>query len=142
MWSNLAAELGIPWRAAEAMHWQLGEAGMASRAGVTPFSLASNPIQARHSSYQPTISGQQPSHHRGHSDPPPHDSLYFAPHVSQIPHDGRTPRTPLTLETEGLHRWISREEQSHRILPSMAELDRGLTAAAMADARRNAPPRR
>ena len=41
MWAPLASELGIPWRAAEAMHWQLGEADMARRAGVTPFSLAS-----------------------------------------------------------------------------------------------------
>ena len=41
MWGPLAAELGIPWRAAEAMHWQLGEADMARRAGVTPFSLTS-----------------------------------------------------------------------------------------------------
>ena len=41
MWAPLATELGIPWRAAEAMHWQLGEADMARRAGVTPFSLSS-----------------------------------------------------------------------------------------------------
>ena len=40
MWAPLAAELGIPWRAAEAMHWQLGESDMARRAGVTPFSLS------------------------------------------------------------------------------------------------------
>ena len=40
MWAPLASELGIPWRAAEAMHWQLGENDMARRAGVTPFSLA------------------------------------------------------------------------------------------------------
>ncbi|KAL9122816.1 MAG: hypothetical protein Q9187_000626 [Circinaria calcarea] len=39
MWAPLAAELGIPWRAAEAMHWQLGEVDIARRAGVTPFSL-------------------------------------------------------------------------------------------------------
>ncbi|KAI4134211.1 MAG: hypothetical protein LQ347_001722 [Umbilicaria vellea] len=38
MWTPLATELGIPWRAAEAMHWQLGEQDMARRAGVVPFS--------------------------------------------------------------------------------------------------------
>ena len=42
MWAPLAAELSIPWRAAEAMHWQLGEADMARRAGVVPFSLAAS----------------------------------------------------------------------------------------------------
>jgi hypothetical protein len=41
MWSKVAEEMSIPWRAAEAMHWQLGEGEMARRAGVTPFSLAS-----------------------------------------------------------------------------------------------------
>lgn len=30
----------MPWRAAEAMHWQLGEEEMTRRAGVNPFSLS------------------------------------------------------------------------------------------------------
>lgn len=41
MWSKVAEEMAVPWRAAEAMHWQLGEADMARRAGVVPFSLSS-----------------------------------------------------------------------------------------------------
>ncbi|KAL2019460.1 hypothetical protein VTK56DRAFT_9665 [Thermocarpiscus australiensis] len=39
MWAKVAEEMQVPWRAAEAMHWQLGEADMARRAGVVPFSL-------------------------------------------------------------------------------------------------------
>ncbi|OJD25774.1 hypothetical protein ACJ73_02861 [Blastomyces percursus] len=39
MWSKIAAEMLVPWRAAEAMHWQLGEQEMARRAGVLPFLL-------------------------------------------------------------------------------------------------------
>ncbi|KAJ9602004.1 hypothetical protein H2200_013563 [Cladophialophora chaetospira] len=31
--------MAMPWRAVEAMHWQMGEHEMAKRAGVTPFSL-------------------------------------------------------------------------------------------------------
>lgn len=58
MWGTLAAELGIPWRAAEAMHWQLGEADMARRAGVVPFSLTSTTGSA---SLPPGPSGMQPS---------------------------------------------------------------------------------
>ncbi|KAL1997162.1 hypothetical protein VTN49DRAFT_8027 [Thermomyces lanuginosus] len=42
MWSKVAEEMAIPWRAAEAMHWQLGEQEMARRAGVVPFSLSSS----------------------------------------------------------------------------------------------------
>lgn len=41
MWAKVAEEMAIPWRAAEAMHWQLGEHDMARRAGVVPFSLTS-----------------------------------------------------------------------------------------------------
>ncbi|KAI9819810.1 MAG: hypothetical protein M1832_003885 [Thelocarpon impressellum] len=40
MWARIAEEMAIPWRAAEAMHWQLGEQDMARRAGVIPFSLS------------------------------------------------------------------------------------------------------
>ncbi|KAF9774787.1 hypothetical protein IL306_007180, partial [Fusarium sp. DS 682] len=40
MLAKVAEELSVPWRAAEAMHWQLGKADMARRAGVIPSSLA------------------------------------------------------------------------------------------------------
>lgn len=40
MWANVAKELGVPWRAAEAMHWRIGEKSMADRAGQTPFVLS------------------------------------------------------------------------------------------------------
>ncbi|KKZ59190.1 hypothetical protein EMCG_05437 [[Emmonsia] crescens] len=39
MWAKIADEMNVPWRAAEAMHWQLGEHEMARRAGVLPFLL-------------------------------------------------------------------------------------------------------
>jgi hypothetical protein len=41
MWAKIAEEMAVPWRAAEAMHWQLGEQDMAHRAGVVPFSFSS-----------------------------------------------------------------------------------------------------
>ncbi|KAI5862338.1 hypothetical protein GGS23DRAFT_93953 [Durotheca rogersii] len=40
MWAKVAEEMAMPWRAAEAMHWHLGEEDMARRAGVTPFTLS------------------------------------------------------------------------------------------------------
>ncbi|KAK4062641.1 hypothetical protein Purlil1_14202 [Purpureocillium lilacinum] len=46
MWAKVAEELQVPWRAAEAMHWQLGEADMAHRAGVVPFSLTSSTAES------------------------------------------------------------------------------------------------
>src|SRR5271154_3209434 len=42
MWAKIADEMSIPWRAAEAMHWHMGEVEMAPRAGVPPFALTSN----------------------------------------------------------------------------------------------------
>lgn len=41
MWEKIAKEMQCPWRAAEAMHWQLGEHEMANRANVPVFHLAS-----------------------------------------------------------------------------------------------------
>ncbi|KAI5852292.1 hypothetical protein BZA05DRAFT_425552 [Tricharina praecox] len=46
MWQMVAKEMEIPWRAAEAMHWQMGEVEMARRAGVVPFSQSSVAIDA------------------------------------------------------------------------------------------------
>lgn len=39
MWAKIAEEMILPWRAVEAMHWQIGELEMARRAGVVPFTL-------------------------------------------------------------------------------------------------------
>ncbi|TAQ85146.1 hypothetical protein B7494_g6536 [Chlorociboria aeruginascens] len=60
MWSKVAEEMAVPWRAAEAMHWQLGESDMARRAGVVPFSLSNSTLDA------PT-SGSRTSPTRGHT---------------------------------------------------------------------------
>ncbi|KAF5697156.1 hypothetical protein FMUND_15507 [Fusarium mundagurra] len=49
MWAKVAEEMAVPWRAAEAMHWQLGEADMARRAGVIPFSLAAVNVEGNNS---------------------------------------------------------------------------------------------
>lgn len=43
MWAKIAEDLAVPYRAVEAMHWELGEHEMAQRAGVVPFSLSNTP---------------------------------------------------------------------------------------------------
>ena len=88
MWAKVAEELAVPWRAAEAMHWQLGEADMARRAGVVPFSL--NPDSSAPGSQRPppTPPGPRgPGHAHSHSHgsapsyagPPPPG--YGSPHT-------------------------------------------------------------
>ena len=73
MWAKVAEDLQVPWRAAESMHWALGEQEMARRAGVVPFSMApagyapsagtaGGPVGSSSSS----ASGMEPS---GYNDP-------------------------------------------------------------------------
>ncbi|KAK7417696.1 hypothetical protein QQZ08_011547 [Neonectria magnoliae] len=62
MWAKVAEEMAVPWRAAEAMHWQLGEADMARRAGVIPFSLAAVNVDSNITSHR-----NSPSRSHAHS---------------------------------------------------------------------------
>ncbi|CAJ2511562.1 Uu.00g071870.m01.CDS01 [Anthostomella pinea] len=79
MWAKIAEEMAIPWRAAEHMHWQLGEQDMARRAGVTPFSLSAQSYEgqpgggarggsARHHAHS-FSQGSLPRGDLGHSHP-------------------------------------------------------------------------
>lgn len=80
LWGPLAAELGVPWRSAEAMHWALGKDDMAHRAGVNPFSMsaptsqtfAAAPILHAHS---PLSFGQVPEPGLAPSVAYPHSSI-------------------------------------------------------------------
>lgn len=39
MWKDIAEHMNVPWRTAEAVHWQMGEDEMARRAGERAFKL-------------------------------------------------------------------------------------------------------
>ncbi|KAI2634231.1 hypothetical protein GGS26DRAFT_38449 [Hypomontagnella submonticulosa] len=62
MWAKIAEEMAIPWRAAEAMHWQLGEQDIARRAGTTPFALSASTSEGPSSG-----STASPRHSHSHS---------------------------------------------------------------------------
>ena len=150
MWGPLATELGIPWRAAEAMHWQLGEADMARRAGVVPFSLAAN-AQTMPNQPPPGIPLAIPTpmqYHPGPSAAIPPSSGYSRPVASYVAHpesgsmraratsissemDVGTPPALPAVSLGGSTPTAS----SQSILPSMAELERGLTSSSEARAR-------
>lgn len=89
MWAKVAEEMQVPWRAAEAMHWQLGETDMARRAGVTPFSLnmSGNDPQG----------GQRASPPRGHGHGHSQSQGSLPRDISGMPSPryGRGPGTPL-----------------------------------------------
>lgn len=67
MWSSIARELGVPWRAAESMHWQMGEQEMARRIGVTPFSMAAASGQSSSSTTPHPPGGNAPLGAPAHS---------------------------------------------------------------------------
>lgn len=92
MWAKVAEEMQVPWRAAEAMHWQLGEVDMARRAGVVPFSLT--PAAAGE---PPGVHRSSPSRGHGHS----HSQGSLPRDIQGIPSPrygrghGPSPSTPL-----------------------------------------------
>ncbi|KAI2465727.1 hypothetical protein F4781DRAFT_435145 [Annulohypoxylon bovei var. microspora] len=69
MWIKVSLEMGIPWRTAEAMHWQLGEQDIQRRAGVTqPFVMSPVTSEETHgSSRASTRHTHSHSHSHSHS---------------------------------------------------------------------------
>ncbi|KAG4282261.1 hypothetical protein FPRO04_13305 [Fusarium proliferatum] len=61
MWAQVAKDMGMPWRAVEAMHWHLGAEDMALRAGAIPFSISAASANGSNGSW--------PSHSRVHFQP-------------------------------------------------------------------------
>ncbi|KAK3055065.1 hypothetical protein LTR09_004225 [Extremus antarcticus] len=87
MWEKISKEMQLPWRAAEAMHWQLGEEDMARRANVSVFHLA----------------GQaQPSHSNGMSDRVPSVSPPVAPDLDAAHTDYLSDSDTIECEAEQL----------------------------------------
>ncbi|KAL9110875.1 MAG: hypothetical protein Q9227_004675 [Pyrenula ochraceoflavens] len=122
MWSRVAEELSIPWRAAEAMHWQLGEAEMARRAGVVPFTLANTSTTTAPTS-TPTASAAYAGSRGGH-----------VRSRSQGTGQRRHPHPQLHMDTSGSGMAAAAggrgppPGREDRMLPSVAELTRGVPA--------------
>jgi hypothetical protein len=97
MWEKISKEMALPWRAAEAMHWQIGEVEMAQRANVPVFHLAgqqSAPTNAgampdSRSSTSPgsVSSGPAPVHGYSHA----HTHSHSLPQVSHQMHSSISP---------------------------------------------------
>ena len=68
MWEKIAKEMALPWRAAEAMHWQIGEVEMANRANVPVFHLAGYSPSQPTPSYGNVASASAPVSTGGRSD--------------------------------------------------------------------------
>ncbi|OKL59176.1 hypothetical protein UA08_05833 [Talaromyces atroroseus] len=138
MWAKVAEEMAIPWRAAEAMHWQLGEQEMARRAGVVPFSLSSGsssveppPKLRRHTTVMPRLRRQSMSVTSAIQPAPPppppplglvhgapaHAVVHPTPFVQSLPQ----PLPPLPQQP-------AQPVQPQPQLPSVEELTAGVPA--------------
>lgn len=119
MWAKVAEELAVPWRAAEAMHWQLGENDMARRAGVVPFSLSAGTDSA--SGQRPSnLPPRGPAHSHSHS----HGSApsYAGPSYESGPH-APGPRTMHTRSTGPTRSIAARRDSTPRSVPPPAPAD-------------------
>ncbi|KAM0246343.1 hypothetical protein ACHAP5_004816 [Fusarium lateritium] len=149
MWAKVAEEMAVPWRAAEAMHWQLGEADMARRAGVIPFSLAAVNVEGNsshrgspsrshvHSQSQSSISRDlgAPSPRMVYNRPPPMpaSNRAMAPRRESIPPPPPLPMGPDPAEVQyvpgpGLAPIQNQPPpRSAGMLPGVAELTGGVS---------------
>lgn len=113
MWARIAEEMAIPWRAAEAMHWQMGEHEMARRAGVTPFSLTTNNSSSTTSSHVANGFPGTRAHHMRSNSATPRMRRESAPQMVQIPPQ-MPPQLPSLAElTAGLPAYSSHGHSTH-----------------------------
>ncbi|CCE34453.1 related to DRPLA protein [Claviceps purpurea 20.1] len=118
MWSKVAEELAVPWRAAEAMHWALGEADMARRAGVIPFALAAVNLESgpRAAPTTPRASFQFQTHEpmSRNITPPSPRSMHSSRHHSVSSMPGQPPSRVGTTEVQQKrHNQQNHQQQSH-----------------------------
>lgn len=99
MWEKISKEMALPWRAAEAMHWQIGEVEMAQRANVPVFHLAgqqnttttAGALPDSRSSTSPGSVASGPAFGPGYSHAHSHTHNHSLPHVSHPIHASISP---------------------------------------------------
>lgn len=142
MWEKIAKEMALPWRAAEAMHWQIGEVEMANRANVPVFHLAGQqqaatqmPLHVSTSSSTSASATEMQSHsaspNSAHEGFPPHNPVSealpaFDPRLSSQPttpgHDRLRRQSDASMAGAEDARQYSTFAQQ-RITPVPSELD-------------------
>lgn len=127
--------MAIPWRAAEAMHWQLGEVEMAHRANVSVFHLAGQQpaqgiVPARAASVSPPSAAGMPfSHTHNHSLPQMSHSQSHSHAISPV--QSRLRRNSLSSSPSGQSplrrradsaRSVPTASSSRTLLPPLGEI--------------------
>jgi hypothetical protein len=132
MWEKISKEMQLPWRAAEAMHWQIGEVEMAQRANVPVFHLAgqqgSSAVQAQAGS-----EGRSSTSPSSGSTGPPAGMTYSHTHNHSLPHIAQPASHPVSPVQSRLRRNSSdsspggplrRRADSARSVPNSTNLAR------------------
>lgn len=99
MWEKISKEMALPWRAAEAMHWQIGEVEMAQRANVPVFHLAGQSnttatpgaMPDSRSSTSPGSVASGPAYGPGYSRAHSHTHNHSLPQASHMMHASISP---------------------------------------------------
>ncbi|KAL8281822.1 hypothetical protein RB597_009506 [Gaeumannomyces tritici] len=127
MWQKVAEEMQVPWRAVEAMHWQIGEQDMARRAGVVAFSLSGAAENSHHQRASPSRSHHHPQSH-GHM---PRDILPGAGPTHYVPRGGMHPVIPPPLQPPGRPLATRRDSVHSRTLGGHHHYEMGEPAQSM-----------
>ncbi|KAF2660209.1 hypothetical protein K491DRAFT_589513 [Lophiostoma macrostomum CBS 122681] len=105
MWQKVATEMGIPWRSAESMHWQLGEQEMSARANAPVFQLHPSATSAAGVNSPPSTHVTPASHGFTPTNP--------AQLVSNPPHQqAQHQQPPLPPPSGPMHSYHQRTESS------------------------------
>ena len=149
MWADLANELGVPWRSAEAMHWRLGAEDMARRANAVPFAITptsySNqpaiPSPSYTSAFEPVFGAPDPVERHNSAiitdarqsyDPGSETGMGTANQEAEAGERRRRRRPiPATLAMQGQQLapvGLRMNQGGTVVLPSLAEVESGITA--------------
>ncbi|KAK4918639.1 hypothetical protein LTR28_013115, partial [Elasticomyces elasticus] len=134
MWEKISKEMALPWRAAEAMHWQIGEAEMAQRANVPVFHLVAGQLAPTSTTTTTTTAAPNNTaeHNESSISPTSATSLHAPPNAFAHTHSHGLPRTTAHATVQARNRRSSdAEEEEGSIATSTATS----TAAAAADNR-------
>lgn len=139
MWEKISKEMQLPWRAAEAMHWQIGEVEMAQRANVPVFHLAGQQGSATGQAGPGSEGRASTSPSSGNGAALPGGMGYSHTHNHSLPHIPQPLSYPVS-PVQARFRRNSDDTSPHGSLRHRADSARSVPSSAAAMSRAPLPP--